>query len=133
MNRVKRNYLKMMVKFRKRNEKPFDEEQTLLYEIVSKMCARQDSKVLMAPATGSDRYYIENKANEYFIVVGGESIKITNHKFYLVRQFHYKQMEPLIQKVRRRLESDRQRIEREMFVNELDLLKNISESLDIRK
>jgi hypothetical protein len=39
-------------------------------------------------------------------------------------------MKPLIDKVRRRIENDRVKMEKEMFKNELDLLRNISQSLD---
>lgn len=130
MNRLKRTYLKALAKYKNRGLAKMDDEQKLLHEIVGKMCARQDSKFLMTP--GDSRYYIENRQNQYFIVLSSEAIKITNHKFYLVRQFQYTQLEPLIEKVRRRIESDRQKIEKEMFINELDLLKNISHSLDIR-
>lgn len=133
MNKIKRMYLKLVVKFRNRNVKPLDDEQTLLHEIVTKMCSIPDSKFLMAPGTGSSRYYIENKNHEYFIVLDDQAIKITNHSFYLVRHFHIDQMKPLIEKVRIRIEKDRIKMEKEMFRNELDLLKNISQSLDIRK
>lgn len=132
MNIIKKTYLKLKIKYKNRNVKPLDDEQKLLHEIVTKMCSKTDSKFLMTPIEAHhNRYYIENRANEYFIVLSEESIKITNHKFYLVRQFHYKQMEPLINKVRRRIEKDRVKMEKEMFKNELDLLRNISQSLDI--
>jgi len=131
MNIIKRTYLKLKVKYKNRNVKPLDDEQKLLHEIVTKMCSKQDSKFLMTPIeVHHNRYYIENRANEYFIVLSDESIKITNHKFYLVRQFHSEQMKPLIDKVRRRIENDRFKMEKEMFKNELDLLRNISQSLD---
>lgn len=131
MNIIKKAYLKLVIKWKNRSVKPLDDEQKLLHEIVAKMCARPDSKFLMTPILSQhNRYYIENKANEYFIVLSDESIKITNHKFYLVRQFHEEQMKPLIEKVRRRIENDRVKMEKEMFKNELDLLRNISQSLD---
>jgi len=127
---IKKIYLRLAVKWKNRNIKPLDAEQTLLHEIVAKMCLKPDSKFLMAPGNQSSRYYIENKNHEYFIVLDDEAIKITNHSFYLVRHFHSEQMKPLIEKVRRRIESDRVKMEKEMFKNELDLLRNISSSLD---
>lgn len=127
---IKKFYLKLMIKWKNRNVKPLDDEQTLLHEIVAKMCLKPDSKFLMAPGVHSSRYYIENKNHEYFIVLDDEAIKITNHNFYLVRHFHTEQIKPLIEKVRRRIENDRVKMEKEMFKNELDLLRNISSSLD---
>lgn len=127
---IKKIYLKLLIKWKNRGIKPLDDEQKLLHEIVTKMCTKQDSKFLMSPGVNSSRYYIENKNHEYFIVLDDEAIKITNHSFYLVRHFHSEQMKPLIKKVRRRIESDRIKMEKEMFKNELDLLRNISSSLD---
>ena len=127
---LKKTYLKMLLWWKNRNIKPLDDEQKLLHEIVTKMCSKQDSIFLMSPGASSTRYYIENKNHEYFIVLDDEAIKITNHSFYLVRHFHSAQMNPLIQKVRKRIENDRVKMEKEMFKNELDLLRNISTSLD---
>jgi hypothetical protein len=118
---------KLIKAFKTRNAIQFDEEQQVMYNIVQKLCANQTSIVTVAPGTG--HYYVENKANGYFIVLSESSIKITNHKFYLVRHFDFKIMKPLLEQVLKRIETDCANMENEIFSNELDLLYNIENSI----
>ena len=118
---------KLIKAWKNRNAVPFDEEQQVMYNIVQKLCATPDSIVTVAPKTG--HYYVENKVNGYFIVLSDSSIKITNHKFYLVRHFDFKIIKPLLDEVLRRIETDCSNMETEIFSNELDLLYSIENSL----
>ena len=130
MNKLKRMYLKGLASFKKRNEPKLDEEQQLIYDIVKKMCNNKETKLLMMTGSIEGNYYLEDKNREYFAVLSDTAIKITNHDFYIVRHYNDKTMRPLIKRVRHRIEKDRIIMEKEIFKNELNLLRKISVSLE---
>lgn len=126
--RIKRAYLRGLSKWRRRKESVLDEEQQLIYNIVHKMCLNRDNKVEDAPSRGA--YYIEDRANQYYAVLSDSAIKITNHDFYIVRHYTDTTMKPLIKRVKHRIEKDLNQKDREIFKNELNLLRKISVSLE---
>ncbi len=111
--------------------KLMDAEQNLIYNIVEKMCKNQDSilVVLNAKARTTGQYYIKNEKNGYFIVLSGNCVKITNDEFYLVRYFEQDMIKPLIELADSRITEDCDKIQRNVFNNELEVLQNISDSL----
>ncbi len=113
----------------KRTQKEMDAEQTLIYGIVEKMCSNQDSILVAAPGQEAGQFYIKNEINGYFIVLTGNCIKITNKELYLVRYFEMNMIKPLIELVNQRISEDCNKIQNNVFVSELDVLQNISDSL----
>lgn len=109
-----------------------DAEQNLIYNIVEKMCNSEDSVLVASIPTKAQapgQYYIKNEKNGYFIVLSGNSIKITNKEFYLVRYFEQDMIKPLVELANSRITGDCDRIQRNVFNSELDVLQNISDSL----
>lgn len=130
MNKLKRMYLKGLVAYKNKRTPKLDEEQQLVYDIVHKMCLNNETKLIMMPSNSEGMYYLEDKQREYFAVLTDNAIKITNHNFYIVRHYSDKTMLPLIRRVRHRIDRDRISMEKEIFKNELNLLKKISNSLE---
>lgn len=113
----------------KKTQTEMDAEQTLIYGIVEKMCSNQDSILVAAPGQDAGQFYIKNETNGYFIVLTGNCIKITNKELYLVRYFEMNMIKPLIELVNQRISEDCNKIQNNVFVSELDVLQNISDSL----
>lgn len=118
--------------FKKGSAALMDAEQNLIYNIVEKMCNSDDSILVVSiqpKAQSPGQYYIKNEKNGYFIVLSGNSVKITNKEFYLVRYFEQDMIKPLIELANSRITNDCDRIQRNVFNSELDVLQNISDSL----
>jgi hypothetical protein len=104
-----------------------DDKENQIFSIVVKMANHQDTLILMDPLR--DVYYMDNKRMNYFVMVSTDIIKITNHKFYYTNQISFKFSETLIKKIKLAISKDRQRVEREMFRNELNLLTDIDSKM----
>jgi aromatic ring-opening dioxygenase LigB subunit len=75
-------------------------------------------------------YYIRNDRMEYFIKTDGESIMITNHKFTFKEKMGIKFSEIITNIIKDFMETNRKEFENSVFKNQLELLKNIKESLE---
>jgi hypothetical protein len=101
------------------------EEQKIKDTIVS-ILKKENTKVSMAPL--SKKYFITNKDIELNILVdgGAELIKTANHKFKYGWKFREAFINQMINLVIAWIEADRAIIESEIFVNEVNLLNDIS-------
>ena len=101
------------------------EEQKIKDTIVS-ILKKENTKVSMAPL--SKKYFITNKDIELNILVdgGAELIKTANHKFKYGWKFRETFINQMINLVIAWIEADRAVIESEIFVNEVNLLNDIS-------
>ena len=101
------------------------EEQKIKDTIVS-ILKKENTKVSMAPL--SKKYFITNKDIELNILVdgGAELIKTANHKFKYGWKFREAFINQMINLVIAWIEADRAVIESEIFVNEVNLLNDIS-------
>ena len=101
------------------------EEQKIKDTIVS-ILKKENTKVSMAPL--SKKYFITNKDIELNILVdgGAELIKTANHKFKYGWKFREAFINQMINLVISWIEADRAIIESEIFVNEVNLLNDIS-------
>lgn len=104
-----------------------NDKENQIFSIVVKMSNHQDTLILMDPLR--DVYYMDNKRMNYFVMVSSDIIKITNHKFYYTNQINFKFSDVLIEKIKLAISKDRQRVEREMFKNELNLLTDIDSKM----
>lgn len=101
------------------------EEQKIKDMIVS-ILKKENTKVNMAPL--SKKYFIINKDIELNILVdgGAELVKTANHKFKYGWKFREAFINQMINLVIEWIEADRAVIESEIFVNEVNLLNDIS-------
>lgn len=106
-----------------------NEEHQELISIVKKMCYHPDTVFLMAPE--SSRYYLKNEKFGYFIVLTYDNIKLINHKFHKEVPLHLKSATELIKIVKHRIEVSRLEMEKEITGSSLELLKKISNSLEV--
>lgn len=104
-----------------------NDKENQIFSIVVKMSNHQDTLILMDPLR--DVYYMDNKRMNYFVMVSSDIIKITNHKFYYTNQINFKFSDVLIEKIKLAISKDRQRVEQEMFKNELNLLTDIDSKM----
>jgi len=110
-------------------ERTETEEDKLVIEIITKMCAHPDTRIQYAPK--SERYLLDNDKLQYFVAICDAYYKITNHVFYIKNYGHISQMVKLIDLIEERMELDRDKFEAEEYKNEMELLKTISNNLTI--
>ena len=101
------------------------EEQKIKETIIS-ILKKENTKVSMAPL--SKKYFITNKDIELNILIDGaaELVKTANHKFKYGWKFREAFINQMINLVIAWIEADRAIIESEIFVNEVNLLNDIS-------
>jgi hypothetical protein len=109
-------------------EYQMDETETLIKDVVKNLLKQKDTEAMTAPI--SMTYYIRNDRMEYFIKTDGESIMITNHKFTFKEKMGIKFSEIITDIIKDFMETNRKEFENSVFKNQLELLKNIKESLE---
>ena len=109
-------------------EYQMDETETLIKDVVKNLLKQKDTEAMTAPI--SMTYYIRNDRMEYFIKTDGESIMITNHKFTFKEKMGVKFSEIITDIIKDFMETNRKEFENSVFKNQLELLKNIKESLE---
>lgn len=109
------------------NRSKMGDDASFIYKIVRAMVKHPDTKFLTAPV--SHTYYLENKRLDYFIVLDGEGIRITNHKFYASKSLTTSDGEKMVNYVRNHIEGIRKEMEKEIFQNQHALYRNIYENL----
>lgn len=109
------------------NRSKMGDDVKFLYKIVRAMVNHPDTKFLTAPI--SHTYYLENKKLDYFIVLDGECIRITNHKFYASKSVSGSDGDKMVNYVKNHIENIRKEMEREIFQNQHALYQNIYENL----
>lgn len=103
------------------------ETEELIRDVIVGMVRNEDTDVMSAPISGS--YYISNERLHYYIKIDEFSITITNHKFTFNEGITSKFGNIIIGIVRSAMEINRKQFEATVFVNKLQLLKNIKDSL----
>jgi hypothetical protein len=123
--------MKLLNFIKEKFERDETDEDKLVIEIITKMCAHPDTRIQFAPKT--DRYLLDNEKLQYFVVICDSYYKITNHVFYIKNYGHISKMVKLIDVIEDRMELDRDAFELEEYKNEMELLKTISNNLTIKK
>ena len=111
------------------NRSKMGDDTSFIYKIVRAMVKHPDTKFLTAPI--SHTYYLENKKLDYFVVLDGECIRITNHKFYASKSLRGSDGEKMINYVKNHIENIRKEMELEIFQNQHALYRNIYENLKV--
>ena len=101
-------------------------EEQKIKEMIVSILKKENTKVSMAPL--SKKYFIINKDIELNILVdgGAELVKTANHKFKYGWKFREAFINQMINLVIEWIEADRALIESEIFINEINLLNDIS-------
>lgn len=101
-------------------------EESKILELVVNILKKENTKVSMAPL--SKKYILKNKDIQLNILIDGsaELVKTSNHKFKYGWKFRGDFINKLVNIVIDWLEKDRLREEREIFINEINLLNDIS-------
>lgn len=108
-------------------EYQLDETETLIRDVIVGLLKREDTEAITAPI--SSTYYIFNEGLHYHIKLDGFTIVITNHKFTFKEGLSVKFGEILVQLVKEHMEKHRKEFEKRVFDNQIELLKNIKNSL----
>jgi len=101
-------------------------EEQKIKEMIVSILKKENTKVNMAPL--SKKYFIINKDIELNILVdgGAELVKTANHKFKYGWKFRGDFINQMIDLVIEWIESDRSKIESDLFLNEINLLNDIN-------
>lgn len=106
--------------------KPTSSEE-LVIDIVKGLLEDEITECITAPLSG--KFYVTNKKLNYYVKISYDSVVITNHKFsYAIKsplEFH----ELLCDIVLDYIEKDREKFEKTIFENEIDLLTNIKTNI----
>lgn len=105
----------------------FAENEEYIYSIISKLLMRKDTICLTAPL--SHRYYLQNERLHYYVRITDFEVVITNSKFNYNLVISSKFSEHLLKLVAEHIEGERQIFDSKAFQNEVDLLKNIDNSI----
>lgn len=103
------------------------EKEKLLYDIISKLLRDDHTECITAPISGI--YYVSNEKYQYWIRVWDEGCTITNHKFSYSHSGDQRFQRILINLLHDFMEKDRAQFEKQIFTNEVELLKQIKENV----
>lgn len=104
-----------------------NETEILIKDVIVGLLKKEDTEAITAPISGT--YYISNEELQYHIKLDGFSITIANHKFTFKEGLSVKFGEMLIELVKEYMEKNRKEFEQRVFNNQIQLLKNIKNSL----
>jgi len=103
------------------------EDEARVKTVIEKLLANNDTKFRFAPLTNS--ILLKQKEKEYYLLIDGSHIKISNHTFSLDKQFRLNFIENMKTLIFTRMESDRIGAINEIFKNERNLLDGMINSL----
>lgn len=107
-----------------------DEKEILLEEIIEfLLSAYDDTECITAPISGT--YYISNEKQGLWMKVWDEGLILANHMFSYNYKGDYKFMKILISKIHEFMERDRAQFEQTVFMNEVELLKQVKEKMKV--
>lgn len=103
------------------------EKERLLYDIIRMILRDDQTECITAPVSGI--YYVSNEKYQYWIRVWDEGCTITNHKFSYSHTGTHRFQRILIEILHEFMEKDRAAFEKQIFTNEVELLKQIRENV----
>ena len=116
--------------FTSKKEDNFLMEEQKIKDIITSILKKENTKVSMAPL--SKKYFITNKDIQLNILIDGsaELVKTANHRFKYGWKFRETFINKMIDLVIEWIESDRAKIEEDIFINEVNLLNDITSLID---
>ena len=106
---------------------PTEQEQQFI-DIVAKLLEHPKTSLKMTPL--SNKYFLINEQNHYYILLKDSGIQLTNSKFSFAKSLHPKAYEIIIQNIHNHIEADRQALEERLFKDETKILQTVLVSLD---
>lgn len=106
---------------------PKNPQERLIIRIVKMMMERDDNVVFFSPEVG--RIYSYTKDKKYIVVFDQYSINISNHNYFYTYGITQSLGSQILKFATKRLESDRIRLEEEMFFNEKNFLNDLHTNL----
>ena len=107
--------------------KPNQQEQ-LFVDVLKEIFEQSDTEFITAPISG--KYYASNKRLGFYVKIADTAVTITNHKFTYVAQSPLNFNNYIVKIVKEYIERDREEFEKQVFQNELELLKNIKDTIE---
>jgi hypothetical protein len=98
-------------------------DELYLRDIVNSFLEKETNKVFHDPNT--DECFITDPEKQVNIMIKSGLIEITNHKFLYKRSLSAVFSDNLIKNVKNRISEDVKNLKKELFKNEIDLLRNI--------
>jgi HKD family nuclease len=105
---------------------PTEQEQQFI-DIVDQLLEHPKTSLKMTPLT--DKYFIINEPNHYYVLVKESGIQITNSKFSFAKSLHPKAYNMIVDRIHEYMEVNRQALEEKLFVNETLMLNSVMNAL----
>ena len=91
----------------------------------------KNPSVVKEIAPSSDTYYLTNAESEIYIKLGHSDVQITNHRFFYKKAFALSFIERLKKMVKDKIEEEKKEFEKQIFSNEVELLRNIFKTVEV--
>ncbi len=98
-------------------------DELYIRDIVENYLGRKDVQKLVNPVL--NEYFLIDRANDISLCIRDSNVEISNHKFLYRRQIPLKLSDILTKKIANKIGDEVQEVKRELFKNEIDLLRNI--------
>jgi len=112
--------MKIIQKIKALFNPPLTEDEEKVKQVIELMLANPDTKFRISPLTNS--VLLKQKEAEFFILIEGSKIRISNHAFSFHSDYRLSFIELIRGSVYSKIESDRQEAIKEIFKNEQGLL-----------
>ena len=106
---------------------PTAQEQQFI-EIVNKLLDHPKTSLKMTPLT--DKYFLINEPNHYYVLLKENGVQITNTKFSFSKSIHPKAYDIIVNNIHLHMEVNRQTLEDKIFVNETIMLETVLNTLN---
>lgn len=106
---------------------PTTQEQQFI-EIVNKLLDHPKTSLKMTPLT--DKYFLINEPNHYYVLLKENGVQITNTKFSFSKSIHPKAYDIIVNNIHSHMEVNRQALEDKIFVNETIMLETVLNTLN---
>jgi hypothetical protein len=101
---------------------PTEQEQQFI-DIVDQLLEHPKTSLKMTPLT--DKYFLINESNHYYVLVKEHGIQITNSKFSFSKSLHPKAYKIIVDRIHDYMEVNRQALEERLFINETRMLDSV--------
>ena len=98
-------------------------DELYIRDIVENFLNRQDVQKIVNPIL--NEYFLIDRTNDVNLCIRNSNVEISNHKFLYKRQISLSFSDTLVKKIASKIGEEVQQIKKELFKNEIDLLRNI--------
>jgi len=106
----------------------FTDKENQILDIINIFAQHPETSILTCPTT--ERYFLENKTLNYFIILSYRQLKITNHAFYYSNDIPGRLSDKLKELIVMEIKKQRDLLEQEIFSNENELLLKIQTAIN---